>query len=682
MNFKETIQKIKENWADLLPELTPGRARTNVNGRPSYICPFCNHGAHGDGLAVKPGTTNIRCFACGFSGSIIDLYMKQEDIGFKEAVLALADMLGLHIENGMNANKHNQPFVSHISVFRKGHPQELSTLHKESQTTADTASQIDLKAYYVVCSSNLANDQEAIDYLQGRGISLDNALIHGFGYDPEADPSGRGYKTKRIIMPTSSTHYVARAIDPSLDRRSKMNNKGGKPGLFNSDVLYVSKDAVFVVEGIIDAVSIMECPDTSAIALNGTGNINLLIEQVKKQAPVATLVICMDNDEAGKKATEQLRSELQRFNINFKVANIFGKQKDANEALLKNRKRFFEEIQRAKMQTAARPDNVSDHSITFMGDDILKYKKQINTGYKGLDKITGGLFAGLYVVAAITSICRTAFVHQMADQIAASGQDILFFSLEHSRLELVSKSIARQIAKDNYAEDKCKLPTGLSIRREHLPALVQKAAGTYIDLVKDKLSVIESNFNCNISFIGDYIRNFIRRTNSSPVIIIDYLQLLQPLTINNRIQTTREAVEYTMTELKRISRELSVPIISISSVNQSNNLTPIAVESLKESGGIEDTADVVWGLQLQCLNNAIFDQANKMKEEREIVREAKAATPRKIELVCLKNRYGISGFTQSYYYYPAIDLFVECEEEEPMSQQNFKSDRRKKVQSR
>ena len=114
-----------------------------------------------------------------------------------------------------------------------------------------------------------------------------------------------------------------------------------------------------------------------------------------------------------------------------------------------------------------------------------------------------------------------------------------------------------------------------------------------------------------------------------------------------------------ITELKRISRALYVTIIVISSVNRTNYLTPIDFESIKESGGIEYTADVIWGLQLQCLNDPAFDKQNNIGEKRKLIKEGKNETPRKVELVCLKNRYGVTGESCYFQYYPAVDWFIE-----------------------
>ena len=108
----------------------------------------------------------------------------------------------------------------------------------------------------------------------------------------------------------------------------------------------------------------------------------------------------------------------------------------------------------------------------------------------------------------------------------------------------------------------------------------------------------------------------------------------------------------------------SLTVFVISSINRSNYLTPIDFESLKESGGIEYTADVIWGLQLQCLNDPLFSEVNKIKEKRKRIRQEKSENPRKIELQCLKNRYGTANFSCCFDYYPRNDLFLQSSHEE------------------
>ena len=141
---------------------------------------------------------------------------------------------------------------------------------------------------------------------------------------------------------------------------------------------------------------------------------------------------------------------------------------------------------------------------------------------------------------------------------------------------------------------------------------------------------------------------------------MDYLQILQPeKDERGRTQTTKETVDNTVTELKRISRENGLTVFVISSLNRSNYLSPVDFESFKESGGIEYTADVVWGLQLQCMNDDIFTNERKTIDKRKTVKAAKEAKPRKIELVCLKNRYGRCSYSAFFDYYPEFDLYTE-----------------------
>jgi replicative DNA helicase len=258
-------------------------------------------------------------------------------------------------------------------------------------------------------------------------------------------------------------------------------------------------------------------------------------------------------------------------------------------------------------------------------------------------------------VGAISSLGKTTFCTQLADQLAEAGEDVLFFSLEQSRLELVSKSLARRTAQKNIET----AVDSLSIRRGYLPKQVLTEAAEYKQAIQDRLSIIEGNFQCNISFIGEYIRRYIRENGKKPVVFVDYLQILQPeKDERGRTQTTKETVDNTVTELKRISRENGLTVFVISSLNRSNYLSPVDFESFKESGGIEYTADVVWGLQLQSMNDKLFE-TDKKTEKRKAIKAAKAANPRKIELVCLKNRYGISNYSAYFDYYPQYDLYQE-----------------------
>lgn len=630
-----------------------------------YCCPYCGSGTgkNGTGALTLYNTNTWTCHACKKSGDVIDLYQQQTGADYNTALSLLADEIGITIDpyrpaaaaDFAPAPKNDRTERPQSDFNGAGNIKPLDDA-KSPQRGAETPTEgnIDFTAYYQECRERLT-DPAAAAYLQSRGISLETAAAYWIGYDPAADPAQSNHPCPRLIIPTSKAHYIGRRIDGQKDF-AKLNPKGSAPAIFNGKALYAQEvQEIFVTEGAFDALSILEAGYT-AIALNSAANADALIKQLEQRRTAATLILCLDNDERGQKATATLNAGLQRLNIAHITANICAGYKDPNEALTGNKEAFIEAIEQAQRRTAAKPDNTQYYIDALMTGEIERFKDDKKTGFSNLDKEAGGLYAGLYVLAAISSLGKTSFALQLADQLAAGGHDVIFFSLEQSRLELVSKSLARRTAQKSLDN----AVTSLSIRKGYLPQQVLQAAGEYKAAVADRISIIEGNFSCNVSFIGDYVRQYIQRNNTRPIIFIDYLQILQPAE-DTRRQSTKETIDSTVTELKRLSRELDLTVIVISSVNRANYLTPIDFESLKESGSIEFSCDVLWGLQLQCLNSAEFEKAaNKIKEQREIVKKAKAATPRKIELSCLKNRYGIANYSCYFNYYPANDLFTEA----------------------
>ena len=642
MTREEIKNTIKENISciDFLE-----RSKGNMFCCP---CPECDsgHGKNHTG-AVKyyPETNTWYCHACDTGGDVIDLYQIINECDYNTAISEMAAFLGLRIDN-YSLSENNQK-------RRESREKSIKEQKTERPISSETTPKTDYSTYYNQCAKRI-KDPAAVKYLQSRGISTTTATAYGIGYDPKADPAKSNHPTPRLIIPTSAKHYIARRIDGG-ESFAKMNPKGSKPGVFNLQVIYGHAEFVFICEGIFDALSIIECGQ-AAISINSTSNAEKFIKQIETKPPtVENLIVCLDNDESGNKAAHYIEQELTRLNLNHITANISGDYKDPNEALTANKKEFEKAIIEAMAKAAARPDQMSGYINNLLYPEIERAKAaaDITTGFNSFDKKSGGLYPGLYVLAATSSLGKTTFALQMADNLAAAGHDVLFFSLEQSRLELVTKSLSRII----YQEKGLSI-SALSFRKGYYQQELRQAAAiyNYQRRIGEHLSIIEGNFNCNLSFIGEYIRRYIRRNETRPIIFIDYLQILQSAD-TAKGATLRENINSTVTELKRISRENDLTVFVISSVNRANYLTPIDFESLKESGGIEYTADVIFGLQLQCLHDDIFNQKEKIAQKRERIKAAKRAEPREIELVCLKNRYGIANFTCNFDYYPQWDLF-------------------------
>lgn len=637
MTRDEAKQEIRSRYAEYLKP---------AKKRGTYICPLpgCGNGtgSTGDGLAVDPHGDGLhfKCYKCGFYGDLIELYQQQHGCTQQEAFSGLYSYFNISIDE-YTAEPQRQPQRAQKA------PQEVQYMQEVQK---------DYTEYYRECKARIS-DPAAAEYLALRGLSPELAHRFWIGFDPAwRSPAAieRGKNppsSPRLIIPTSTSSYIARDTRPDVKDYAKM--KEGEVQLFNTRDLYNADDRpVFITEGEIDALSIIEAGGL-ATALGSAANYKMLVDLLRDKRTNNTLILSLDNDDAGRKTSRELAAALQGLNISYISADIAAGYKDPNEALTADREAFTRAIRAAERQTAAKPDSMADYISRAFNEDVERFKTASirKTGLPNLDKVAGGIYPGLYVMGAISALGKTTLIHQIADQMAGAGEHVLFFSLEQSRFEMASKSLARITAYRNIRS----AVSSLDIRKGNITLAVQEAQKVYAKMIAPRMSIIEGNFNCNISFIGDYVARYIKKNGRKPVVIVDYLQILDGMA--DQRQTTRDIVDTNVRELKRMSRNYDIPVIVISSLNRTNYLAPVDFESFKESGGIEYTADVVWGLQLDVMNDPLFDKDRHIKEKHEMVRNAKKENPRKIQLLCLKNRYGISSYTADFLYYPANDYF-------------------------
>lgn len=647
--------------------------------RGEYICPFCKSGTGANktgAMHYYKDTNTVACFGrcAGDAGKkgrkydVIDLHRQYTGTDYNTALSELARQIGITIDPYTpdpyyTRPQKNKPAGSPATDF-SGQGEAITLPAEKSRTGAQEAPQEvqymqevqkDYTEYFRECKARL-DDPAAAEYLAFRGISPELAHRFWLGFDPKwRSPAAiaRGKNppySPRLIIPTSTSSYIARDIRPDVDF-AKM--KEGEVHLFNTRDLYNADDRpVFITEGEIDAISVIEAGGL-ATALGSATNWKSLVDLLRENRTNNTLILCLDNDDTGRKTSRELAAALQGLNISYISADIAAGYKDPNEALTADREAFTKAIRAAERQTAAKPDSMADYINRAFNEDVERFKTASirKTGLPNLDKVAGGIYPGLYVMGAISALGKTTLIHQIADQMAGAGEHVLFFSLEQSRFEMASKSLARITAYRNIRS----AVSSLDIRKGNITLAVQEAQKVYAKMIAPRMSIIEGNFNCNISFIGDYVARYIKKNGRKPVVIVDYLQILDGMA--DQRQTTRDLVDTNVRELKRMSRNYDIPVIVISSLNRTNYLAPVDFESFKESGGIEYTADVVWGLQLDVMNDPLFDKDRHIKEKHEMVRNAKKENPRKIQLLCLKNRYGISSYTADFLYYPANDYF-------------------------
>ena len=335
------------------------------------------------------------------------------------------------------------------------------------------------------------------------------------------------------------------------------------------------------------------------------------------------------------------------------------------------------------------PDSALDYLKGQFEKDILKFMsyKDRKTGFPNLDKECIGLYPGLYVIGAISSLGKTTFCCQMMDQLAAAGEKSIYFSLEQSSAEMISKSVARITAQNDLLDPITGLNRSLSsitkavsainIRRGHITDEVKAAVRDYAKIAGN-IDLVDCGFGTTVEYVKQYVEKYIEATGEKPVVFVDYLQVLQT---QNQKLSKQERMDSIVTALKVLQKENDLVIVVISSLNRQNYLSPVDFESFKESGGIEYTADVVWGLQLQIMRSQdMFEKEKDIIKKRKAIIAAKKEIPRKVELSCLKNRYGISSYYVAFQYDPRYDLFVPDYEFEAVdeSQTPFANDGKEK----
>lgn len=652
----DLLEYVKSNY-DL------GKETKSSGGYLFKNCPMCNSTSSKSGDAghfyINPNTNSYSSFSgCCKGGSIIDFLMEFYNLDKKEAIDKAKDIAGIRRSGGNNQmNNDTKP-----STNSQSNKQEEA--RKEAEKKEFIKNQ---KRQFIV--DNLAkqspeNKQKVYEYLASRGISKEiGDKYHLFISNEVYEDKNIGTEgTSRIVIPiyydNEPMSYVARALTEVEGRAKALNSAGPQIPL---NIEYITKELqpgedkfIYICEGWADALS-FEDVGKKAIALHSTQQINKLKERIESNIFTASkyvYMLCCDNDEAGHKANSELAEYFTEKNINYHKVQIPKEYKDINEWYIETRDKdiFKGLLNPFKNQTVL---NYIDNS--FLKDiERMKGFKGRSTGFKNLDKEINGVVPGLYVLGAISSLGKTTYITQLADQMASRGEHIIFFSLEQSRFELVAKSISRQTCILNPKEAK----TSLAIMQNtDVADITIKAVEQYQPIAHNTI-IVEGNFNINVISIREYVEQYIAFTGIKPVVVLDYLQILRP--INDRL-TDKQQVDYNVTELKRISRDYDIPIFVICSFNRDNYTTTVDFTSFKESGAIEYSADVVMGLQLKVMEEIQEMKKPTVSQIRNKINDAKNETPRRVELIGLKNRNGKSYFKCNYKYYPAFNYFEEAD---------------------
>ena len=624
----------------------------NINIKKPFNCLNPGHADNNPSMSYDPNRKKVHCFSCGADYDTFDLIGIEYNLSEPKEIFKKAyEYFNIFIDKDNYENPTNQ-------IQNKNEKQ------------------VDYVDYFLKAKEELHKNPEAIQYLKNRGISITVADRFLIGYDPEWRSPAALIKGKnppaspRLIIPTGKNSYLARATNPNIDPAYKAMKEGAVE-FFNKKVLQGTAP-VFITEGEIDALSIIEMSG-EALALGSVNNVNKFIELCKIEPPVIPLILSLDNDERGKEAQEKLKKGLEALNLSYFEVNTAGEYKDPNEHLIKNKEAFAalvnsDPAEAARQEAEAKKTKYLETSAAYhinalMGEIAASANTPaISTGFTLLDEaLDGGFYEGLYIIGAITSIGKTTFIMQIADQIAQRGQDVLIFSLEMSRYELMAKSISRLTlencgGKTTIAKTTRGILAGSKRKYYNFEEkeLINKSISDYAEY-SPYIYIHQGVGDIGVEDIRQEVQKHISFTGNKPILFIDYLQILAPYDIK---ATDKQNTDKAVLELKRLSRDKKIPVIAVSSFNRDNYTSPVNLASFKESGAIEYSSDILLGLQLAGMDELSQSDKNRTETTKKI-EEKKTADPRKAQLKILKNRNGKIGISLYYDYYSMFNMFKE-----------------------
>ena len=690
-----TRDEAKEECKKMLPWYL--ESYHSINTRNNFHCLNPNHPDHNPSMSIDKGT-HCKCFSCQAYYDIFDVVAI--DTGLKPNSKELFDKVFQIC--GFNPDTLERTTRPAASFQIKRDP-------LDSIPDIDDSPKLDLTEAVLTAHEELKKNPEALQHYYQRGLTDETIERYKLGYLPDGHNtflkgheehytnSRKAYLYKYILPYQTNTGAYSYAITEITDRdqtdeangKYRKINKGQidlPAELFNERYVKANTPPViFLCEGIYDALAV-EQSGGKAIALVGIGEARL-VALCKKYRPKTFFILSMDNPEydkakAGGTATERIKGKLDLLHIPY-MERVPEGAKDFNEALTNNAEQFKQFIQKAErkaldimnmnqtinagfeveepIQKSEEEMKIESHRAENCIEDFWKVKDMntkyppISTGFQKFDKaIGGGLHNKFYVVGANTSLGKTSFVMQIADNIAAQGIDVLIFSLEMAKEDLIARSISRKTMTSKHPKTEDDIISGWKYANytQEEREIIRQAEADYLSNEAKALYFYEGKQTADeIRKIAD---KHIKATNHRTVIIIDYLQLLQPAKhLENK--SIREQVDYNIDVFVTMRREFFIPVIAISSFSRGNYNTVADVSSMKESGGIEYSGDAIITLELK------YEKKGTANADRENYKEAIKQIPRKITLTLQKNRGANIGDTIDFEYDPRYSSFEETE---------------------
>ena len=270
-------------------------------------------------------------------------------------------------------------------------------------------------------------------------------------------------------------------------------------------------------------------------------------------------------------------------------------------------------------KTMRRAGEVAAEYLAALDARFTGQKHHVPSGFQSLDKqLPAWLHEGhLIVIASRPAMGKSAFAQQVSENVAGEQRTVIMYTLEMSSYEITERAMSRR--------------TGIPI-----PTL--KTADGLTNRDWEKLSSAYAGFSPlpflidDATFAIDEIvaktkaaSSGLERTGMPPLgcVVVDYIQLVAARAANRTLE-----VGQVTNKLKRLAKELAVPVVALSQLNRAvegrTDRRPTLAD-LRESGNIEQDADLVMFLYRD-------EYYNPDSTEKGIA-----------EIIAAKNRHGATG---------------------------------------
>ena len=253
-------------------------------------------------------------------------------------------------------------------------------------------------------------------------------------------------------------------------------------------------------------------------------------------------------------------------------------------------------------------DNLYRNSRTVTG---------LETDFTKLDEMTSGLQKGeLIIIAARPSMGKTAFAINMAQNAAVNHQaTVAVFSLEMNK-----ESLLRRMLSSQAWVDQRNLQTGF-IRKEDHDKLVRGLEA----LVESRL-FIDDTAGISLAEMRAKARRLKQTYGALDLVVVDYLQLMSatlPSAGGKRYENRTQEVSAISRGLKALAKEMNVPVVALSQLSRASerrgdDKRPM-LSDLRESGSIEQDADVVAFIHREAYYNRDEEMSESDKAKSEII---------------------------------------------------------------